>query len=74
MEEWGARLDATFEEFNADAQNGKMLAGDSPFEAWRAGVENSPLRKLPDNARYLLASHCKRVTVRQHGITLAIGR
>jgi hypothetical protein len=73
MEKWGGRLDATFEEFNSDPQNGKMLAGASPFEAWRAGVENNPLRKLPDNARYLLASHCKRLTVRQEGIVLSIG-
>jgi len=73
MKEWGARLDATFEEFNAEPQNGKMLAGDSPFEAWRAGLENKPLRKLPDNARYLLASHCKQVRIRQEGIVLTIG-
>ncbi len=73
MEQWGERLDATFEEFNADPQNGKMLAGASPFEAWRAGLESKPVRKLPDNARYLLASHCKRLTVRQSGITLTIG-
>jgi hypothetical protein len=73
MEQWGERLNATFEEFNADPQNGKMLQGSSPAEAWRAGVENNPLRKLPDNARYLLASHCKRVTVRQEGIILTIG-
>ena len=39
MEQWGERLDATFEEFNADPQNGKMLAGASPFEAWRAGLD-----------------------------------
>ena len=73
MEEWGKRLDATFEEFNADPQNGKMLPGLSPDEAWGAGLESAPLRKLPDNARYLLASHCKRVTVRQAGIVLTIG-
>jgi hypothetical protein len=73
MKEWGARLDATFEEFNADPQNGKMLAGASPSEAWRAGLDGKPLRKLPDNARYLLASHCKKVKVGQHGISLTIG-
>lgn len=73
MELWSARLDAVFTEYNADPQNGKMLDGQNPAEAWQAGLDRQPLRKLPDDARYLLATHCQQVTVRQQGIVLTIG-
>jgi hypothetical protein len=72
MEEWGTRLDKCFKDFAADPQNGKMLSGSSPNEAWRNGLQKPP-RKLPDNSRYMLSTHCKRVTVRQPGILLTIG-
>jgi hypothetical protein len=74
MSQWTKRLDEIFAEFNADPQNGKMLRGQSPSEAWQAGLDSKPLRKLPDDARYLLATHCKRVKVHQHGIVLTIGK
>jgi hypothetical protein len=74
MDQWAARLDQIFAEFNSDPQNGKMLHGQSPAEAWQAGLDKHPLRKLPDTARYLLATHCKKVHVRQEGIVLNIGK
>jgi hypothetical protein len=74
MDEWCARLDQIFADFNADVQNGKMLRGQSPEEAWQAGLDAKPLRKLPDDCRYLLATHRKTVTVRQEGIVLTIGQ
>jgi len=73
MEQWTQRLDVIFAEFNHDPQNGKMLDGASPAEAWQAGLDRRPLRKLPDDARYLLATHCQQATVRQQGIVLTIG-
>ncbi len=74
MDEWKNRLDTIFAEFNADVQNGKLLHGQSPSEAWQAGLKRQPLRQLPDCSRYLLATHCKKVRVRQEGIVLNIGQ
>jgi hypothetical protein len=74
MAQWTKRLDQIFEDFNADVQNGKMLAGASPVEAWQTGLDKKPLRKLPDDARYLLSTHCKPVKVRQEGILLNCGK
>jgi hypothetical protein len=71
MEEWNRRISAVLEEFAHDPQNGRMLLGQSPFEAWSDGLNRRPLRKLPADARYILATHKKAVTVRQEGILLA---
>ena len=74
MEQWKSRLDAIITEFNADVQNGKMLRGQSAQEAWHAGLAKTPLRQLPESARYLLATHCRKAKVHQHGIVLTIGK
>jgi hypothetical protein len=74
MADWTNRLDQIFGEFNADVQNGKMNPGCSPAEAWQAGLHWRPLRQLPAESRYLLATHCKRVRVRQEGIVLTVSK
>jgi hypothetical protein len=73
MEQWTARLDEIFGEYIRSPQNGKLLDGRSPAEAWQAGLDRRQPRKLPDDARYLLATHCKPVKVHQYGIVLTIG-
>jgi hypothetical protein len=73
MDQWVERLNQIFADFNADIQNGEMLDGKSPVEAWHAGLDAKPLRQLPETSRYLLATHCKKVRVHQQGIMLAIG-
>ncbi|HOX58995.1 MAG TPA: hypothetical protein P5205_17695 [Candidatus Paceibacterota bacterium] len=70
--EWAARISAVLERYNHDPQNGEMLQGKSPAEAWAEGIRNRPLRKLPDDARYILSTHRKEITVRQEGIILTI--
>ena len=75
MNEWVDRISRTIEEFNNDPQNGKMLPGISPFEGWQQGLERRPLRQLPPECRYMVATHKEPVTVRQEGIVLKnIGR
>ncbi len=74
MEQWVERLNQIFADFNNDPQNGKMLAGQSPAEAWQAGLDKKPLRQLPETSRYLLATHCKKIRVHQYGIVLTIGK
>ncbi|HEV7927142.1 MAG TPA: hypothetical protein VGR14_17440 [Verrucomicrobiae bacterium] len=74
MDQWKSRLDAIFNEYNAEPQTGKMLRGASPIEAWQEGLSRRPLRKLPDNARHILSTDCRRIRVRQEGIVLNIGK
>lgn len=73
MEQWSDTINELLRRFNADPQNGKMLNGKSPAEMWAEGMNRKPLRKLPEDARYLLSTHKKRVKVRQEGIILDIG-
>jgi hypothetical protein len=70
--EWRDRITAVLGEFAHDPQNGKMLDGPSPAEAWAAEIPHRPLKQLPKEARYVLATHKKKVTVRQEGIVLTI--
>ncbi len=70
--EWQERIAQVLKEYAAEPQNGKMLPGISPQELWCAGIERHPLRKLPDDARYILATHKRLVTVRECGIVLKV--
>lgn len=70
--EWRDQVSKVLQEFAHDPQNGKMLEGSAPAEAWAAGIRAAPLRQLPNEARYILSTHQKRVTVRQEGIVLTI--
>ena len=72
IEQWNQRIPEILEEYAHDIQNGKMLPGRSPVEAWTEALKRRPLRKLADDARYLLATHKKPVTVRRDGIHLEI--
>jgi hypothetical protein len=80
MEQWRNRVSAILQEFADDPQNGKMLPGVSPAEAWwngiagKPGVADKPLRHLPDNARFTLASHKRPVNVTPQGIRFGVGR
>jgi hypothetical protein len=70
--EWKTTIGAVLEEFAHEPQNGEMLEGRSPAEAWTAEIRHHPLKQLPAEARYVLSTHQKRVTVRQQGIVLTI--
>jgi hypothetical protein len=70
--EWAASIRTELEKFAHDPQNGKMLQGRAPAEAWSEELLARPLRKLPDASRYVLSTHRKTVTVRQEGIVLII--
>lgn len=71
-EEWSAKISEVLEAFSRDPQNGKMLQGMAPSEAWTEEIARRPLRQLPENARYILSTHQKKVCVRQEGIVLTI--
>ena len=70
--EWASKVRAVLDEYAHDPQNGKMLEGRSPAEAWGEAIRVLPLRKLADASRYILSTHQKKVTVQQEGIVLTI--
>jgi hypothetical protein len=70
--EWKNQIAQVLEDFTHDPQNGKMLDGASPAEAWGVEIRLRPLRKLPDDARHILSTHRKKVMIRQEGIILTI--
>jgi len=70
--EWKDRISVVLNEFAHDPQNGKMLEGLAPAEAWVTEIRQRPLRQLPIEVRYKLSTHHKIVTVRQEGIVLTI--
>jgi hypothetical protein len=69
QEQWRDRISQCLNEYLEDPQNGKMLDGLTPAEMW---AQRQPLRKLPDDARYILATHRVRVRIHQEGIILKI--
>jgi hypothetical protein len=79
MADFVRQLDAEISGYVNDPQNGKRLPGVSPQEAWlngiggKPGIASRPLRKLPDNARHLLATHRRVVPVTGQGIRLRVG-
>jgi hypothetical protein len=79
-EQWRGRVAAILQEFADDPQNGKMLPGVSPAEAWwngiggKTGVADKPLRRLLEEARFLLATHKRPMHVTPQGIRFHIGK
>ncbi len=70
--EWAASISKVLENFAEAQQEGVMLDGKSPVQAWTEEIPQHPLRKLSDELRYVLSTHKKEVTVRQEGIVLII--
>lgn len=71
-DEWRSTVRDVLNEFAHDPQNGKMLNGATPAEAWNEANSRRPMRRLSDDARYILATHKKPTRVRQEGIVLTI--
>ena len=72
-------IDAELMAFAAEPQNGRMLPGVSPEEAWLngiggyPGVKTKPLRKLNDTARHLLSTHWRELPVTDKGVRFEVG-
>lgn len=64
-----AAIDASLEAYMHEPQNGDLLRGASPAEIFAA---HKPLRRLPDDARFLLSTHRVRATVKPNGIGIEI--
>jgi hypothetical protein len=70
--EWRDKIAAVLDEYRNAPQNGKMLEGSSPAEAWADEIRQRPLRRLPDEARYILSTHRKKTKVHKDGIIITI--
>jgi hypothetical protein len=69
-EQWVEALARLLDNYNAERQEGKLLKGLSPLEAWNRFQSAEGLVRLGDKARYLLANHKLKLRVRRDGITL----
>lgn len=75
LDQWISRLDEFCAAYNVTPQNGKLLAGLSPDEAFeKLERRDDPPIKLNAGCRYLLSHHKSPVQVTRNGITLRFGK
>jgi hypothetical protein len=73
-DEWiETELPRIFTEHNAFSCDGPVHHGAAPAELWDPAIIKRPLRRLPENARHLLASDRQRARVRNGEISIEIG-
>jgi len=70
MEEWRSQIRGVLNDFRHDPQNGHMLNGVSPAEAWNAELLRSPLDKLADEERHVLATHAEERSLTVRGVVI----
>jgi hypothetical protein len=74
-DEWVARLSDICDAYNNERQDGKMIKGLSPREAWESLFDYSqPLVKLTPETRFLLSSHRRPLKVTKNGLCVQIGK
>ncbi len=66
LTQFAAEVGKVMEAYANEPQNGKRLPGVSPLEAWGTPT----LRKLPDESRWILASHRELLKVTERGLTI----
>lgn len=74
FDEWETELGRIVERFNANSQDGEVLAGLSPDEAFEAYWPNdNPPSKFGANCWHLVAHYVKQVPVTENGIAFRVG-
>ncbi len=74
-DEWMKRLHEICDAYNHETQQGQMLRGLSPCEAWDTLFDASrPLTRLTAETRYLLANHRRPLKVTRNGICVQFGK
>jgi hypothetical protein len=71
---WSIRLEEIFSKFANDTQNGARNDGVTPIAHWAAGINRNPLKGMPDDAWYILSTHCNVVPVTAKGILINYGK
>jgi hypothetical protein len=72
MEQWTKAIRASLDEFANEPQNGEMLRGASPCEAWGDGLDKIQPRKFAEEERYIVASHAVPARITEKGIIITI--
>lgn len=74
-DEWSKRLADICDAYNHEQQQGRMLRGLSPRETWEALFDHaSPLVRLGEETRYILANHRRPLKVGKNGICIQVGK
>ncbi len=75
LDQWNRRIGEIVNQYNAEAQQGHMLAGLSPDQAFEAYInrENPPMQ-FSAGLRYLLAHDKRLARVTLNGVTIQVGK
>jgi hypothetical protein len=75
LEQWNKRIGEIVEQYNAEEQQGHMLAGLSPDQAFETFMDkDNPPMQFSAGMRYLLAHDKRQVPVGLNGVTIQIGK
>jgi hypothetical protein len=75
LDQWNQRLGQLFEQYNAEPQQGHILAGLSPDQAFEKYMDkNNPPMQFPAGLRYLLANDKRLAQVTLNGVTIQVGK
>jgi hypothetical protein len=75
LDQWNQRLGQLFEQYNAEPQQGHILAGLSPEQAFEKYMDkNNPPMQFPAGLRYLLANEKRLAQVTLNGVTIQVGK
>jgi hypothetical protein len=75
FEQWNERIGKLVEKHNTEVQEGIMLDGKSPDQAFEEYIDKTnPPMQFPPGLRYLLAHDKRLMTVTLNGITIQIGK
>jgi hypothetical protein len=72
--QWNQRIGQLVERYNTEPQQGHMLAGLSPDEAFKKFMSPIPPKQFGAQLRYLLAHDKRPVQVTLNGVTIQIGK
>ena len=74
LDQWNQRINTLVEKYNSEVQQGHMLAGLSPDQAFEKYMnQENPRVTFNAKLRYLLANDKRQVRVSLNGITIEIG-
>jgi hypothetical protein len=75
LDQWNHRIGELVKQYNAEAQQGHILAGMSPEQAFEAHMnQNDPPMQFNAAMRYLLAHDKRLARVTLNGVTIQIGK
>ncbi len=75
LDQWNRRIDQLVEQYNTAPQQGHILAGMSPDQAFEAHMDkDNPPLQFAASLRYLLANDKRLLPVTLNGVTIQVGK